>query len=132
MNLLIIKLLTTIMFFISGIYKLVDPSIAFRKLSKCPCKNILTPFINLINFQEDDFIKIIVFLAGLWEIIGTLLIFKENKQHNIVGIYSLVVFTIIATLLCHYPPKGKDYYPFISNVTTVGGLLCLAELIKNN
>lgn len=41
--------------------------------------------------------------------------------------YALVAFTVLATLLYHFPPTGATYYPFISNVTAVGGLLLLAK-----
>ena len=34
----------------------------------------------------------------------------------------LIIFTILATLLFHFPPTGSDYYAFMSNVTTIGGL----------
>lgn len=39
----------------------------------------------------------------------------------------LAAFTVLATVLYHWPPTGKTYYPFISNVTAIGGLLLLAD-----
>ena len=41
---------------------------------------------------------------------------------------SLIIFTIKATYLYHFPPYGKEYYPFMGNLTTVGGLSLLAYI----
>lgn len=42
----------------------------------------------------------------------------------------LAAFTVAATLVYHWPPTGKTYYPFISNVTAIGGLLLLAKVLS--
>ncbi len=34
----------------------------------------------------------------------------------------LIVFTILCNVLYHWPAVGKDYYAFMSNVSTIGGL----------
>uniref|UniRef100_A0A6C0F5W2 DoxX family protein n=1 Tax=viral metagenome TaxID=1070528 RepID=A0A6C0F5W2_9ZZZZ len=121
MPIIAIKFLTVIMFLISGFYKLYDPSIGINKLMKCQ-KNLFSNNLNLV--------KTIVFLAGIWEVIASLLVLYKNDQNCIYALYSLVVFTILATLLCHFPPVGFTYYPFISNITTIGGLLALIKLIQ--
>ena len=120
MNLNILKILTTIMFFISGIYKLFDPSLSMKKLAKCP----------FVMIKNQRLLMIIIILAGLWEFVASIGIFIGNKKQQVYSVYLLALFTVLATLLCHFPPVGFTYYPFISNVTTFGGLLCLAELIK--
>ena len=121
MKMLYLKLLTTIMFLISGIYKLIDPSISMKKLMKCP----------FVTIKNNRLLMIVILLAGIWEIIASLGVYIGNKQQSTMSVYSLAVFTVLATVLCHFPPVGYTYYPFISNVTTLGGLLCLAELIKH-
>ena len=41
--------------------------------------------------------------------------------------YALILFTIMATLLYHFPPTtSAKYYPFMSNLATTGGLLVLS------
>lgn len=45
-----------------------------------------------------------------------------NKNVAVVSLLALIVFTILATVIYHFPPFGGQYYPFMSNVTTVGGL----------
>ena len=116
---IVLKLLTTIMFLISGVYKIVDPSISMKKLSKCKIVNV-----------KSNILFYVIILAGIWEIVASILIYAGRKQQQIFGCYALATFTVLATLLCHFPPVGFTYYPFISNVTTFGGLLCLAQLIK--
>ena len=57
------------------------------------------------------------------------------ETYNIYSYFScliLVGFTVLATLVVHFPPFGKTYYAFIGNVTTCGGLLLLSNIIKNN
>lgn len=42
------------------------------------------------------------------------------------AIIALILFTIVVTALYHNPFKGKDkYYAFMSNLSTLGGLLAL-------
>jgi hypothetical protein len=46
--------------------------------------------------------------------------------------YALVLFTIMATLLYHFPPTtSAKYYPFVSNMATTGGLLMLSYVFKS-
>tara|TARA_B100001094_G_scaffold326648_1_gene383200 strand:- start:2263 stop:2619 length:357 start_codon:yes stop_codon:yes gene_type:complete len=118
MNLIVLKVLTTAMFLISGVYKLIDPSIGIAKLMKC------SPFL-----KNDSTVYYIVLLAGIWEIVASMYVYFGSRNNQKLALYSLVVFTILATLLCHFPPVGNVYYPFISNVTTIGGLLSLAYLV---
>lgn len=115
-----LKALTTIMFLISGIYKLIDPSISMKKLAKCP----------FVTIQNSKLLMLIIILAGIWELAASIFVYIGNKKQQVYSVYSLALFTVLATLLCHFPPTGFTYYPFISNVTTLGGLLCLAKLIK--
>lgn len=121
-ELFLVKILTTIMFLISGIYKIIDPTLSMKKLANC----------KLVNLQNSKFLLAIIILAGLWEIIASTFIYIGSKKQQVNGCYALAVFTVLATLLCHFPPVGFTYYPFISNVTTLGGLLCLAKLIKTS
>ena len=48
------------------------------------------------------------------------------------AVLALMVFTIIATLIYHNPFKSKvKYYAFMSNVSTLGGLLLLYRCVVN-
>lgn len=48
-----------------------------------------------------------------------------TKHLGGVAALSLAIFTVAATLIYHFPPFGHQYYPFMSNLTTVGGLLLM-------
>jgi len=56
-----------------------------------------------------------------------------DKKYKMYGAYASLVlafFTVCATYLYNFPPYGEHYHPFISNVTTVGGLFLLAHNLK--
>lgn len=57
--------------------------------------------------------------------------YKLNN-YLIYSIYAIIGFTILATLIFHFPPIGKDYYSFMSNLSIIGGLLLLSQYIKIN
>lgn len=75
-----------------------------------------------------------ILLAAILQVTASSIIMYESyydtgKYRKIAKLscYALAVFTIAATLIYHFPPTGKTYYPFISNVTTFGALLLLAK-----
>lgn len=39
---------------------------------------------------------------------------------------ALAIFNILATILYHYPPVGSEYYAFMKNVSSLGGILLLS------
>ena len=72
--------------------------------------------------------------AALLQIAAPLIIMHESyfktgkyRKYARLACFALAIFTVAATLVYHYPPTGRTYYPFISNVTTFGALLLLAE-----
>ena len=126
MNNTVIFAIIVYMFFSSGIFKLLDlenTSLGF--ISKL--KKIGINFVGLLPA------KFIIILAALLQILASLAIVyasTNTKKFRLLGIYSslsLVIFTVLATLLYHFPPLKSQYYPFISNVTTCGGLLLIAN-----
>lgn len=105
--------LMLIMYFVSGIDKIshftktVD---GFR--SKLPVINLY-------------FARLAILAAIVIEIVGPILInygHFADKRYAIYGLLSLIVFTVLATLIYHFPPVGGQYYPFMSNLTALGGL----------
>jgi len=50
---------------------------------------------------------------------------QEYAYYSSVGLAS---FTILATLLYHFPTKEGQYYSFIKNVTATGALMLLSTL----
>ena len=55
---------------------------------------------------------------------------KKYKKYAKISVNLLILFTILATFLFHYPPVGKDYYSFMSNLSTIGGLMFVKYYIN--
>ena len=105
------------MFLISGLMKLksfgANEAERFSKKTKVCLKNS----------------QIIVFLAGLIEVFGSLLILrgvwsqKMSLKDVQLGSITLAVFTVLATLMFYVFPLRP--YPLLSNLTALSGLLLL-------
>lgn len=117
MELVIILVLITLMYFVSGLKK----SINFN--------NVVLGFKKKIYINMPTYIYFIIILfVIILEILAPLFIIKASlnynyKQFGLYSAYALVIFTILATLIYHFPPFGNTYYPFISNITSIGALL---------
>lgn len=135
----IASILIVLMFILSGVFKFMDIDMEASRLD-AKLQN---------NFGIDDplggnGIVLIILIAGIWELLGSLMILYGTFHDNLpflskdsfssavtigkYGCVSLIIFTMIVTLIFHFPPNtpGK-YYPFISNVNTVGGLMLLSN-----
>ena len=111
----IVSTLLILMFILSGISKIFtlgksESSRLSKKLS--------------IN---ENLGQLIVFFAGVWEIISCIIllygIWTFNQRLIYYGSLSLVIFTIIATLIFYVFPF-KDL-PVLSNLTTICALILL-------
>lgn len=118
MNKLIPVNIMMIMFFLSGIDKIIN----FYKIS-----NEFTTKTSVKIPIKLAYMAIII--AIVIELIAPILInvglIKKNKRLVFYSTLSLIVFTVLATLLYHFPPTGYQYYPFMSNLTTIGGLMLI-------
>ena len=79
------------------------------------------------------FYQLAIFLVIVLEIVAPLVILYslQTNLHTNLAFYSsvgLAIFTILATLIYHFPPNGSQYYPFIKNVTATGALFLLSTL----
>lgn len=125
MNLFINALLILIIFVLSGFEKIQDVTGTANGL-----KNKF-PLSLDINF----FILAII-LVIILEIVASLIILYSiatDKYKNI-AYYStigLIGFTVLATLLYHYPPTGNKYYAFTKNIAIIGGLFLLLDKFKH-
>jgi len=55
----------------------------------------------------------------------------QTNMYNALAYYSsvgLAVFTVLATLIYHFPPVGGEYYAFMKNLTATGSLMLLSTL----
>ena len=104
-----------IMFFLAGVDKVRN----FNKVVK--------GFITRAPITPVWLASICITIAIIIELVGPVMInygfFKKDKAMYLIGCVSLIIFTVLATLIYHFPPTGFRYYPFMSNLTTIGGLM---------
>ena len=118
---LISTIYITLLFFVSGFHKIKD----FMKVVKGFMNKTALPL---------SLAKIIISGVIVLEIVAPFIIalYSYNSHPNLyiyakLGLLGLIVFTILATLLYHFPPVGSNYYSFMSNISTLGGLLLLYQ-----
>lgn len=116
------SIILTLMYFLSGIQKIIDYDNVVENFNKKVITNI-------------HISKTIIFLVIILEIICPILIvtgtmMNTNEIYKRIGrisTYILIWFTMLATYLYHFPPVKRHYYPFMSNVTAIGGLLLMSR-----
>ena len=114
------------MFFLSGFDKIKDINKVAMSLKDKVKLDI--PF-NLYYLA----IIIVIFL----EICGPFTIMyssitKKYMKESYYYIIGLIIFTILATILYHMPPTGKNYYTFLEHLAILGGLSLLASKFKRS
>ena len=76
--------------------------------------------------------KICILFVIILEIFAPLIIMYSllygnyNKISYIATMF-LVIFTIVATLMYHFPTQPNQYYFFIKNISIIGGLILLSN-----
>ena len=123
-----IVILASILFFIMFIYSGYDKIIHFND----KIKSLNNKVSQFIKFPE-SILKFGMILVILLEIIGPIIILSRmilgKNAPNIVKILSnitficFILFLIIVTLIYH-PPNDK-IIPFLSNCTTLGGIILM-------
>lgn len=113
--------LLTAMYFLSG----------FNKIKNF--QNVVDGFNNKINIGKLAYIAIII--AILIELIAPIIMVYSTINHKFnnyarYATFSLVLFTILATLIYHFPPYANNYYPFMSNLTAIAGLMIFSRCLN--
>ena len=134
---LLITFLITIMYFLAGLNKVKT----FAGVS-ADFQTKLNFLNGMLTGQTLTMLaKLIILMVIILEIGAPLIIMFQSFSENIKGKDSsfrflaklsallLAAFTVLATILYHMPVEGKNYYPFMSNVTATGALLLLAKSI---
>tara|TARA_X000000950_G_scaffold43809_1_gene49287 strand:+ start:9484 stop:9885 length:402 start_codon:yes stop_codon:yes gene_type:complete len=123
--LLLASMLILAIFFVAGIGKVSSYNSTVEGLLKKPIFKSLPKFVSQLSIIGVIVLEIIAPLVII------LAIFNENYKnvayHSSLG---LAGFTLIATLLYHFPPEKIQYYFFMKNIAIVGGLITLALLFK--
>jgi len=110
-----------LMYFLAGINKAKNFS------------STVAGFKNMFFFKKlpNFFYNIAIFFVIILEILGPIMIQYSifTNSYEIYAYYSsiaLAIFTILATLIYHFPPNGSEYYPFMKNLTATGALFILS------
>ena len=79
------------------------------------------------------FYQLAIFLVIVLEILAPIIILyslQTNMYNYLAYCFSvgLAVFTVLATLIYHFPPVGGEYYAFMKNLTATGSLMLLSTL----
>ena len=114
-------LLLLIMYFLSGFDKITN----FDNISKGLKNKISFPII---------FCKLSIILVIILEICAPVLIiyslvYGKYTYYSYIATNLLIAFTIFATILYHSPTQPNQYYYFMKNLSIIGGLLLLSNLL---
>ena len=82
------------------------------------------------------FYQLAIFLVIILEILAPIIILYslQTDMYDDLAYFSsvgLAAFTVVATLIYHFPPTGGEYYAFMKNLTATGSLLLLSTLFLN-
>ena len=117
---LLATVLITLMYILAGFNKLTN----FTKVS--------ADFSTMWNISV-CLAQLVILLVIVLEIVGPVVIItdKLNKfnlaQASKIACYMLAGFTVLATVMYHFPPTGDNYRPFLANLVATGAFLALAN-----
>ena len=111
----------TLIFFMAGLNKIRN----FTETAKGLMKRV--PF--LTSFLPDSFFFLIIALVILLEVLVPLMmVYSAMTTGTYVrhGASALFIFTLLATVLYHFPPTRSEHrMPFLYNMAIMGGLSLL-------
>ena len=121
MELIAYSFMILLMYFLAGINKAKNFSATVTGFKK------MFFLKNLPNL----FYNVAIFLVIVLEILGPIIIQYSlfTNSYEMYAYYSsiaLAIFTILATLIYHFPPSGSEYYAFMKNLTATGALFLLS------
>ena len=79
------------------------------------------------------FYQLAIFIVIVLEILAPIIILYSLQTDMYTDLayfssVSLAAFTVLATLIYHFPPTGGEYYAFMKNLTATGSLMLLSTL----
>jgi hypothetical protein len=112
--------LILLMYFLAGISKISNFSATAQGLKS-----------TLIFKVPNIFYKIAILAAILLEIVAplTIMFSLQTNMSRTYAYYSsvmLALFTVVITLIYHFPTNEGQYIPFMKNTTAIGALLLLS------
>ena len=120
---LIYAFMILLMYFLAGINKA-------RNFS-----GTVSGFKNMFFLKKlpNIFYQLAIIMVIILEIVAPIIILYslQTNMYNDLAYYSsvgLAIFTVLATLIYHFPPVGGEYYAFMKNLTATGSLMLLSTL----
>jgi hypothetical protein len=121
MSITLYAFLILIMYFLAGINKMMSFSSTVNGFrDKFLIKKLPNIFYNLVILGVvllEIFAPIIIIVALQTNM------YSQYAYYSSVG---LAIFTILATLMYHFPPYGAERYAFMKNLTATGSLMLLS------
>jgi len=125
MKLLIYAFLILLMYFLAGISKAVNFSSTVKGFHD------MFFLQNLPNMFYDLVISGVVLLEIIAPIVIMFSLYTNNyNEYAYYSCIGLALFTIVATMIYHFPPTGSQYYFFMKNLTATGSLLLLSTFFE--
>ena len=110
-----------LMYFLAGINKAKNFS------------STVTGFKNMFFMKKlpNLFYQLAIFLVIVLEILAPIIILCSLQTDMYIDLayfssIGLAGFTILATIIYHFPPTGGQYYAFMKNLTATGSLMLLS------
>lgn len=125
MKLLVYAFLILLMYFLAGINKATNFSATVKGFNNMFfLKNMPTIFYDfaILGVVLLEILAPIIIMFSLYTNTYT-----DYAYYSSIG---LAIFTILATLIYHFPTKGSQYYAFMKNLTATGSLMLLSTFFE--
>ena len=125
MKILFYASLILLMYFLSGINKAMNFSATVKGFHNMFfLKNMPTIFYDfaILGVVLLEILAPIVIMFSLYT--------NTYTDYAYYSSISLAIFTILATLIYHFPTKGGQYYAFMKNLTATGALMLLSTFFE--
>ena len=125
MKLLFYASLILLMYFLAGINKATNFSATVKGFNNMLfLKNMPTIFYDfaILGVVLLEILAPIVIMFSMYTNTYT-----DYAYYSSMG---LAIFTILATLIYHFPTKGGQYYAFMKNLTATGSLMLLSTFFE--
>ena len=121
-GLLLSAILLNLIFFVSGINKSKNIKGVAKGLNKkLPMLHESLCYISIVGVVILEIIAPLLIISS---------IFGYYKHLGFYSCYAIILFTILATLLYHYPNKKENFHPFMRNIAIIGGFLALSKHLE--
>ncbi len=117
-----------LMYFLAGLNKIRS----FNNVAKGFTKK-LKFLVNLPMILSQFVIAVVIILevvAPICVVLGSYN--KKYRRCAIISAYALAAFTVLATLLYHFPTDEDQQMKFLSNLTSICGLMLVGMYLSKN